>query len=189
MKAIYSIAASKEHWSAPFTYKLPPIPEKEAVYAKLSTREKVIAVGFAIITAPIAPITFILITAYFKHRALKKIQEKPKFQEKILDGFNIRGNCPTTNREDVFANLGFGEFNWGRDMHRGICECCNKKINGTVDLFFKNCKYSMYGQKIVEGHQKPIAEIRNVEVKQLEQFDFQQPWLFLEFKVQPLAVD
>src|SRR5262245_53919647 len=120
--SIYTIATSVDHWKSPFVYQDSKVESVKMNY-QLTTREKTIAIGLAILTIPTvmgAVVTFYLVTAYFKNRALKQISYE------MSKGMSIRQICPTTKKE-IITHYGFGEFR-PIEIHLLFrCACCQKQ--------------------------------------------------------------
>lgn len=211
---ICKIATNKDHWCSPFTYQIPN--KKNEIYTyKLTTKEKVIAIALAILTAPLivgAFITFYLVTAYFKNRAFK--QSKAEVNERVLpfDGLSLLGKCPTTKIE-IRVNKGFGKFDMAEAIYTFKCNCC-KTLLKNPSVVLKNCNYSYKGfvKNKIEGNkligindqdiQKSIGNIvekreggaliksKDQKVQKSIPFSllYQYGWGYLNIKTEPLKV-
>lgn len=185
VNSINKIATSQEHRKSPFTYKVPCAERRSSPNEKysyqLSTLQKIVSVALAILTAPLligSLLTFYLVTAYFKNKALKQIGPE--------DGLTVQRQCPMTQKE-VLMHRGFGTFRPSEEEDEINCPACQEPdpIN---TIFLKHCKYSYKG-RVNKTEQKIREENLVVQQEKKTTFCVDEPdreWRYFILKVEPL---
>lgn len=184
MNTICKISVSKEHLCTPFIHQ---IANDHRYSLSLTTREKVFAIALAVLTAPLAFISFYMITAYFKYRHIKQMSS--------TDGLSLQVKCPVTQKDILILHKGFDTFRINEEVFP-ICQCCHQ-ITRISSMIFKHCKYSYAGnlsedEKIIEVKDKIVQKEIKYPIKpgdflpaQFSPFD-KKDWKFFLLKVHPL---